>query len=139
MPDDRLWGWIGPLLVTLFAGLLRFNRLSVPNAVIFDETYYAKDAWSILKHGVEWNWIANPPNNANYVNNQIIAGHFSQQLFQACSGTSCGEYVVQPEVGKLLIAVGEWLYGLTTLGWRFAPARVRDAGHPASCAGSRGG
>jgi dolichyl-phosphate-mannose-protein mannosyltransferase len=53
MPDDRLWGWIGPLLVTLFAALLRFNRLSVPNAVIFDETYYAKDAWSILKHGVE--------------------------------------------------------------------------------------
>ena len=49
MPDDRLWGWIGPLLVTLFAALLRFNRLSVPNAVIFDETYYAKDAWSILQ------------------------------------------------------------------------------------------
>src|SRR6266700_3769165 len=43
MPDDRLWGWIGPLLVTLFAALLRFNRLSVPNAVMFDETYYAKD------------------------------------------------------------------------------------------------
>ena len=55
MPDDRLWGWIGPLLVTAFAAFLRFYRLSVPNAVIFDETYYAKDAWSILKHGVEWN------------------------------------------------------------------------------------
>ncbi len=120
MPDDRLWGWIGPLLVTLFAALLRFNRLSVPNAVIFDETYYAKDAWSILKHGVEWNWVANPANNADFVNNQIIAGH--SNLFAACSGTSCGEYVVQPEVGKLLMAVGEWLYGLTTLGWRLAPA-----------------
>jgi dolichyl-phosphate-mannose--protein O-mannosyl transferase len=120
MPDDRLWGWIGPLLVTLFAALLRFNRLSVPNAVIFDETYYAKDAWSILKHGVEWNWVANPANNSDFVNNQVIAGHTN--LFAACSGTSCGEYVVQPEVGKLLIAVGEWLYGLTTLGWRVAPA-----------------
>jgi dolichyl-phosphate-mannose--protein O-mannosyl transferase len=120
MPDDRLWGWIGPLLVTLFAALLRFNRLSVPNAIIFDETYYAKDAWSILKHGVEWNWVANPANNPDFVNNQVIAGHTN--LFAACSGTSCGEYVVQPEVGKLLIAVGEWLYGLTTLGWRLAPA-----------------
>ena len=30
--------------------------------------------------------------------------------------------MVQPEAGKLLIAVGEWLFGLTTLGWRFAPA-----------------
>jgi len=120
MPDDRLWGWIGPLLVTLFAALLRFNRLSVPNAVIFDETYYAKDAWSILKHGVEWSWVANPKNNPNFVNDQVIAGHTN--LFAACSGTGCGEYVVQPEVGKLLMAAGEWLYGLTTLGWRLAPA-----------------
>ena len=55
MPTDRLWGWIGPLLVTALAGFLRFYRLSTPNAIIFDETYYAKDAWSILQHGVEWN------------------------------------------------------------------------------------
>ena len=121
MPDDRLWGWVGPLLVTLFAAFLRFNRLSVPNAIIFDETYYAKDAWSILQHGVEWNWIT-VPTNPNYVNNQIVAGHYSASLFQSCSGTGCGEYVVQPEVGKLLIAVGEWLFGLTSFGWRFAPA-----------------
>jgi dolichyl-phosphate-mannose-protein mannosyltransferase len=122
MPDDRLWGWIGPLLVTLFAGWLRFYRLSVPNAVIFDETYYAKDAWSILKHGVEWNWIGTPTVSSTYVNNQIVAGHFTETLFQKCTGTGCGEYVVQPELGKLLIAVGEWMYGLTTLGWRFASA-----------------
>jgi dolichyl-phosphate-mannose--protein O-mannosyl transferase len=122
MPDDRLWGWIGPLLVTVFAGLLRFNRLSVPNAVIFDETYYAKDAWSILRHGVEWIWIPNPANNSDFLNNQIIAGHTN--IFAACSGTSCGEYVVQPPVGKLLMAVGEWIYGLTTLGWRIAPAVI---------------
>jgi dolichyl-phosphate-mannose-protein mannosyltransferase len=121
MPDDRLWGWIGPLLVTLFAGFLRFNRLSVPNAIIFDETYYAKDAWSILKHGVEWNWIS-VSSNPSYVNNQVVSGHFSNSLFQACTGSSCGEYVVQPPLGKLLMAVGEWIYGLTSLGWRVAPA-----------------
>jgi dolichyl-phosphate-mannose-protein mannosyltransferase len=121
MPDDRLWGWIGPLLVTAFAGFFRFYRLSVPNAIIFDETYYAKDAWSILKHGVEWNWIT-VSSNPNYVNDQITAGHYSASLFQSCSGTGCGEYIVQPEVGKLLIAVGEWLFGLTSFGWRFAPA-----------------
>jgi dolichyl-phosphate-mannose-protein mannosyltransferase len=120
MPDDRLWGWIGPLLVTAFAAFLRFNRLSVPNAVIFDETYYAKDAWSVLKHGVEWNIIPDPAHQSGHVNNLIIAGHTN--IFQACSGTGCGEYVVQPPVGKLLMAVGEWIYGLTTLGWRIAPA-----------------
>ena len=30
--------------------------------------------------------------------------------------------MVQPPLGKLVIAVGEWLFGLTTLGWRVAPA-----------------
>ena len=121
LPDDGIWGWAWPLLVTVFAGVLRFDRLSSPNAIIFDETYYAKDAWSILKHGVEWYWV-NPASDPGYANNQIIAGHFSQHLFQACSGAGCGEYVVQPELGKLLMAVGEWLYGLTTLGWRFTSA-----------------
>jgi dolichyl-phosphate-mannose--protein O-mannosyl transferase len=113
MPDDRLWGWLGPLLVTAFAAFLRFYRLSVPHALIFDETYYAKDAWSILQHGVEWNLVKN-------ANDLILAGH--DNIFQACSGTGCGEYVVQPPVGKLLMAAGEWLYGLNPLGWRVASA-----------------
>jgi dolichyl-phosphate-mannose-protein mannosyltransferase len=113
MPDDKLWGWLGPLLVTAFAAFLRFYRLATPHALIFDETYYAKDAWSILQHGVEWNLVKN-------ANDLILAGH--DNLFQACSGTGCGEYVVQPPVGKLLIAAGEWLYGLNPLGWRVASA-----------------
>ena len=114
MPDDRPWGWLGPLLVTAFGAFLRFNRLQVPRALIFDETYYAKDAWSILNHGVELNLVG----NANAI---IQAGHTN--IFAPCNGTaSCGEYVVQPEVGKLLIAVGEWMFGLNSLGWRFASA-----------------
>src|ERR1700722_13353594 len=118
MPTDRVWGWIGPLLITAFAAFLRFNRLSAPNAIIFDETYYAKDAWSILQHGVEWNWATFFPS----ANTQIIAGH-TNFVFH-CSGTACAEYVVQPPLGKLLMAVGEWLYGLNSLGWRVAPALV---------------
>jgi dolichyl-phosphate-mannose--protein O-mannosyl transferase len=114
MPADRLWGWLGPLLVTAFGTFLRFDRLRVPRALVFDETYYAKDAWSILQHGVELKLV----NNANTL---IQAGHTN--IFAACNGTSsCGEYVVQPEMGKLLIAVGEWLFGLNSFGWRFASA-----------------
>jgi dolichyl-phosphate-mannose--protein O-mannosyl transferase len=113
MPDDRPWDWIGPLLVTAFGAFLRFNRLGVPRALSFDETYYAKDAWSILQHGVEWNLASN-------ANTLIQAGHTN--IFMPCSGSACGEYVVQPEVGKLLIAVGEWLFGLNSFGWRFASA-----------------
>ena len=120
MPDDRPWGWLGPLLVTAFGAWLRFDRLQVPRALIFDETYYAKDAWSILKHGVEWNYVSSPT-NTNLANQLILQGH-TTGLFAPCSGSGCGEYVVQPEVGKELIAVGEWLFGLNSLGWRFSSA-----------------
>ncbi len=113
MPDDRPWGWLGPLLVTAFGTFLRFDRLRVPRALIFDETYYVKDAWSILNHGVEWV----PVKNANAL---IQAGHTN--FFKPCNGPGCGEYVVQPELGKLLIASGEWLFGLNSFGWRFASA-----------------
>src|SRR5215472_5636737 len=74
MPDDRPWGWLGPLLVTAFGAFLRFNRLQVPRALIFDETYYVKDAWSILNHGVEW-CTASKPGVADYANQLMIAGH----------------------------------------------------------------
>jgi dolichyl-phosphate-mannose--protein O-mannosyl transferase len=123
MPTDRLWGWIGPLLVTAFAAVFRFYRLSVPHAVMFDETYYVKDAWSILRHGVEWNAVANPAGYAsgqNYANNLMLAGHTN--ILGPCVGQGCGEYVVQPEVGKYLIAVGEWMFGLNPFGWRVASA-----------------
>jgi dolichyl-phosphate-mannose--protein O-mannosyl transferase len=114
LPDDRPWGWLGPLLVTAFGTYLRFNRLRVPRALIFDETYYVKDAWSILNHGVELNLVP----NANAI---IQAGHTN--IFAACNGTAaCGEYVVQPEMGKLLIAWGEAMFGLNSFGWRFASA-----------------
>ncbi|MGC0417145.1 hypothetical protein ABIA38_002659, partial [Embleya sp. AB8] len=42
-------GWLPCILVTLLAGFIRFWNLGKPKAVIFDETYYAKDAWSLLK------------------------------------------------------------------------------------------
>lgn len=113
LPDDGVWGWVGPLLVTAFAAFYRFNRLSVPHALIFDETYYAKDAWSILLHGVEWCTTKN-------ANNLIMAGHSG--IFGACSYGGHGELVVQPPAGKLFMAVGEWLFGLNSLGWRVVPA-----------------
>ncbi len=38
IPGHPIWGWAGPLLVTAFGAFLRFDRLSVPRAVVFDET-----------------------------------------------------------------------------------------------------
>ena len=59
MPGGRWWGWLGPLLVTALGAFVRFDRLSVPHAVIFDETYYVSDAWGIVRFGVEHNYVAN--------------------------------------------------------------------------------
>ncbi|HEU0182179.1 MAG TPA: hypothetical protein VFR16_08300, partial [Agromyces mariniharenae] len=41
-----LWYWGGPILVTLLAAVLRFWNLGHPQAIVFDETYYVKDAWT---------------------------------------------------------------------------------------------
>src|SRR5689334_5310320 len=119
LPDDRPWGWLGPLLVTAFGTFLRFNRLRVPRAVVFDETYYVKDAWSSLQHGVEWMPVSKN-SVPDYANQLMVAGHTN--IFAPCNGTGCAEFVVQPEVGKLLIAGGEWMFGLNPFGWRFASA-----------------
>ena len=123
MPADRLWGWVGPLVVTAFAAILRFSRLSVPHAVNYDETDYIKDAWSILQHGVEWIPVANPagyPPGQSYANNLLLSG--GTHIFAPCSGYSCGEPVTHPEVGKYLIATGEWVFGLNPFGYRVASA-----------------
>ncbi|WP_243740671.1 phospholipid carrier-dependent glycosyltransferase [Streptomyces sp. 8K308] len=123
-PGSRLWqyfgfapaaaarlagwtGWGGPLLVAALAGALRFVNLGSPNAVIFDETYYAKDAWSLLRRGYETEW-------ADDANERIMAG---QTPFDDAAA-----YVVHPPAGKWVIAVGEWLFGLTPFGWRFMVA-----------------
>ena len=42
--SDRLTGWVVTLGITAVAFALRVYRLGSPNSLIFDETYYAKDA-----------------------------------------------------------------------------------------------
>lgn len=105
----RWAAWGGPLLVTLLAGLLRFWNLGSPKAVIFDETYYAKDAWGLIHRGFEVNWAKN-------ANDLILqtGGHVPVPTDPA--------YVVHPPIGKYVIGIGEWLFGFTPFGWRFMPA-----------------
>ena len=111
MPGSRLWGWLGPLLVTAFGAFLRFDRLSVPHAVVFDETYYVPDAYAMLKHGTEIQHVHNV---------DVLLARGSTHIL---IGTR-GEYVAHPPLGKIMIAAGEWLFGLTPFGWRFSVAVV---------------
>jgi len=109
MPSDGLWGWAGPLLVTALAAFLRFDRLSVPRGIVFDEHYYVPDAFGILRYGVEHNLVK------GY--SDTMVAHGQTHIF-----SSGGEFVVHPPLGKVLIAAGEGIFGLTPFGWRFAVA-----------------
>jgi dolichyl-phosphate-mannose-protein mannosyltransferase len=119
MPGSVFWGWAGPLLVTALGAFLRFNRLSIPKAVVFDETYYVGDAWGILKHGVEINPVGLRKTGSRALLDRLLA-HGSTHIL---AGTQ-GELVAHPPLGKEMIAVGEWLFGLTPFGWRFSVALI---------------
>lgn len=109
---DRLtrWsGWLGPLLVALVAGLMRFWHLGSPKAVIFDETYYAKDSWALVKRGYEASW----PKDVD----KLILADPSQVPVPTDPG-----YVVHPPVGKWVIGLGELMFGFDPFGWRFMVA-----------------
>ncbi|GAA1409189.1 phospholipid carrier-dependent glycosyltransferase [Glutamicibacter uratoxydans] len=100
--------WIIPLAVTVLAGILRFVNLSHPHLLIFDETYYVKDAYSLLQSGYEREW-------GDEVDEQFAAG--DPQLSQDAS------FVVHPPLGKWLIGVGMLLFGdFNGFGWRFSTA-----------------
>lgn len=109
---DRLirWSaWTGPLLVALVAGLMRFWHLGSPKAVIFDETYYAKDSWALVKQGYEGSW----PKDVD----KLILADPSQVPVPADPG-----YVVHPPMGKWIIGLGELMFGFDPFGWRFMVA-----------------
>ena len=82
--DHRLdpWSWAATAVVVGIAAILRLVGLAHPPGKIFDEIYYAKDAWGLLDKGVEWNYKDGTPS-----------------------------YVVHPPLGKWLIALGQWAFG----------------------------
>ncbi|WP_255461106.1 dolichyl-phosphate-mannose--protein mannosyltransferase [Glaciihabitans sp. INWT7] len=108
---ERLWYWGGPIAVTLLAAVLRLVRLGDPRSLVFDETFYVKDAWTLLHLGYEGSW----PNNADQAFNAGDVNTF----------TSDGSYVAHPPLGKWMIALGLRVFGAEdTVGWRISTAVV---------------
>jgi dolichyl-phosphate-mannose--protein O-mannosyl transferase len=87
--------WTLALSLTLIAFIQRVWGLGYPKGFIFDEVYYAKNAYSLSHHGVE----------------------IDLQKHTA-------EFVVHPPVGKWLIAIGIKLFGYNEFGWRISAAVI---------------
>jgi dolichyl-phosphate-mannose--protein O-mannosyl transferase len=113
IPGSRLWGWLLPLAVTVLAGWLRFDRLGKPHAVVFDETYYAKDSLALWKFGYEHNTLT----NADKI--LLAPGTNTRNPHIWADG---GSFIAHPPAGKWIIGFGEWIFGATPFGWRFMPA-----------------
>jgi dolichyl-phosphate-mannose-protein mannosyltransferase len=114
MPQDHLMGWGLALLVTFIGAVLRWTRLGHPDEFVFDETYYAKDAFSLLRFGYERAFVDGA--------NEIIVG--SDGAIDGLDAVFKAEaaYVVHPPLGKWVIALGELLFGMTPFGWRWSVA-----------------
>ena len=116
----RILSWALALLMAAFGGLLRFIRLGTPDTIVFDETYYVKDAWTMLMTGEPRNWpkdVGTAISGENQINALFAAGDTDRWL-------STAEYVVHPPVGKWLIAAGLKLFGGAgnPFAWRAATA-----------------
>ena len=107
-------GWILPLIVTFIGGFMRFWDLARPNKIIFDETYYAKDSWSMYIYGWEHSWTQNA-NSAL----QISGSPGTEGKAQFSPGP---EFVAHPPLGKWVIGFGEKIWGFNPVGWRLMEA-----------------
>lgn len=96
--DLALLRRISPISVILtFALSFRLWRSDTPKGYIFDEVYYAKNAYSLITSGVE----------------------LDQQ--------GASEFVVHPPFGKWLIGIGIKLFGNNEFGWRSSSALFGSA------------
>lgn len=119
LPDARA-AWIGALLVAVFGGVLRFWRLGQPSTLVFDETYYVKQAWSLIRYGHERRVLdALAAKDATPGVDQVWAAG-TPDVFGGAA-----DFVVHPPVGKWVIAAGELLIGVDNpLSWRFGVAAL---------------
>ncbi len=99
----------GPISIILLAALLRLYNLAFPGSLNFDETYYVKDAYSLLNGGYEREWSSG-----------------ADASFAAGSPTGLlndPSFVVHPPLGKWLIGLGMLVFGAgDPFGWRIMVA-----------------
>ncbi|MHC2186439.1 dolichyl-phosphate-mannose-protein mannosyltransferase [Rathayibacter agropyri] len=107
----RLYEWGLPLLVIALAAVLRLWNLGSPRALVFDETFYVKDAWTLWNLGFEGGW----PEKSD---SGFMAGDVN-------TFTGAPSFVVHPPLGKWIIGLGLGAIGADdSVGWRISTAVV---------------
>ena len=107
--EDPILAWSAAIGLTLVAFFMRVWKLGTPHSFSFDETYYAKDAWSMLNNGYVRDYLEK-------ADERILDGRTTGLWKDDPS------MVVHPELGKWLIALGENAFGMEPFGWRIASA-----------------
>ncbi|MGO2862969.1 MAG: phospholipid carrier-dependent glycosyltransferase, partial [Brevibacterium sp.] len=87
-----LWMWPALLIITAIGGGLRLFRLDFPHRMIFDETYYVKDGYSVFTFGYERAWPEDADDSFNAGDPSVIEPD--------------PEYDVHPPLGKWIIGAG---------------------------------
>jgi dolichyl-phosphate-mannose--protein O-mannosyl transferase len=96
-------------VVIVIAAVARLWNLGSPHKLVFDETFYVKDAWTLWNLGYESSW----PAEADAMFN---AGQTDGYLTDA-------SFVVHPPLGKWLIGLGMAAFGPdNAVGWRISVA-----------------
>lgn len=112
----RLYAWLGPAVVVVLAAVLRMWNLAAAHDLMnqFDETYYVKDAWTLLHLGYEGSWPAD-------ANERFLSGDVDVY-------TDDPAFVVHPPLGKWIIALGMMALGPGSgWGWRITVALLGTA------------
>jgi len=112
---DRWQAWVVTLVISGLAFVIRLIDIRRPGYLIFDETYYPKDAWTLLHLGYEASW----PDPLKIANPSIASGTPNVYATPSLGFTPGAEFVVHPQLGKWFIALGEWAFGMNSFGWRF--------------------
>ncbi|MDO7883216.1 dolichyl-phosphate-mannose--protein mannosyltransferase [Salinibacterium soli] len=103
--------WLAPALVVVVAAVTRLWNLGHPASLVFDETFYVKDAWTLVNLGYEAQW----PAEADVRFNAGDTGFFLTDP----------SFVVHPPLGKWIIGSGMLALGPDDpVGWRITTALV---------------
>lgn len=95
--------------IIALAAILRLWNLGYPSKLVFDETYYVKDAWTLWNTGAEKAWSGDS-------NLAFETGAVNSFLSQP-------SFVVHPPLGKWIIGFGMWLFGAeNSYSWRISVA-----------------